>query len=111
MAIRQPRAASAARQWQAHVRALERSGLSRAEYCRRHNLSYHALRYWQLKLRQMGQAPVEIQLPTLQPVAGDPAQRKHSGVSIRLDSGVRIELDEQFSSLVLGRVLQVLKAW
>ena len=31
------------RYWQAHVRALRTSGLSRRGYCRRHHLSYHAL--------------------------------------------------------------------
>ncbi len=31
------------RRWQAHVNALEKSGLNRTEYCKQHNLSYHAL--------------------------------------------------------------------
>ena len=31
--------------WQRHVRAQQESGLSRAEYCRQQNLSYHALTY------------------------------------------------------------------
>ena len=34
------------RRWQAHVNALEKSGLNRTEYCSQHNLSYHALTYW-----------------------------------------------------------------
>jgi len=29
--------------WEAHIRAQQKSGLSRTEYCRRHALSYHAL--------------------------------------------------------------------
>ncbi|MFV0437527.1 MAG: IS66 family insertion sequence element accessory protein TnpA, partial [Desulfopila sp.] len=36
-------AAGRSRKWQAHVKALAQSGLSRAEYCRRHSLSYHAM--------------------------------------------------------------------
>ncbi len=36
--------------WKAHAEAQRQSGLSRAEYCRRHNLSYHALTYWVKKL-------------------------------------------------------------
>ena len=42
---------SGVRFWQAHLRALGGSGLSRREYCRRHHLSYHALTYWVRKLR------------------------------------------------------------
>ncbi|MDD2469065.1 MAG: hypothetical protein PHI97_34290 [Desulfobulbus sp.] len=32
--------------WQAHVKALADSGLSRREYCHQHHLAYHALTYW-----------------------------------------------------------------
>ena len=42
--------ASNRRQWEAHLKAAAKSGLSRAEYCRRHNLSYHAMGYWHGKL-------------------------------------------------------------
>ena len=38
------------RQMSCHVNALAKSGLSRAEYCRQHNLSYHSMIYWQEKL-------------------------------------------------------------
>lgn len=38
--------------WKAHVDAQVKSGLSRAEYCRQHELSYHTLTYWHRKLRQ-----------------------------------------------------------
>ena len=36
--------------WQAHIHALAMSGLSRAEYCRRHKIAASSLRYWQKKL-------------------------------------------------------------
>ena len=44
---------SRVRFWQAHVRALAASGLSRRDYCCRHQLSYHALTYWVRKFRQV----------------------------------------------------------
>ena len=50
-------AESRVRFWQTHVRALTANGLSRRAYCRRHQLSYHALTYWVRKFRQ---APVYI---------------------------------------------------
>ena len=89
------------RQWQAHVQSLERSGMSRAEYCRRHDLSYHALTYWQRKLAYAEHSPVLVQVPTGQP--------KNSGVSIRLNNRMRIELAEQFSPATLDKVLGVLE--
>ena len=95
-------------QWQAHVKALRRSGLSRAEYCRRHKLSYHALAYWQRKLDQSQgvAAPVLVQVPTIKRCE---VQQNRSGVSIRMESGMRIELDRQFSPEALGKVLEVLE--
>ncbi|WP_332307530.1 IS66 family insertion sequence element accessory protein TnpA, partial [Desulfogranum mediterraneum] len=55
------------RYWEKHLEALQRSGLSRAEYCRRQSLPYHALTYWQHKLGKAkcdsGQlVPVPMQL-------------------------------------------------
>ena len=61
-------AESRVRFWQAHVRTLAASGLSRRGYCCRHQLSYHALTYWVRKFRQAPgtaapPALVEVQIP------------------------------------------------
>lgn len=36
--------------WQYHVDACDQSGLSKAQYCRDHNLTYHLFIYWSAKL-------------------------------------------------------------
>ena len=36
--------------WEAHIQAWEKSGLTAADYCRRHNLSYDAFHYWKKKI-------------------------------------------------------------
>ncbi len=108
MSKKQHHPRSSARQWQAHVKALQKSGLSRAEYCRRHNLSYHALTYWQRKLHRSDQPPVLVQVPMVQPANSNLDQQKCSGVSIRLNR-MSIELGEQFSPVVLHKVLAVLE--
>jgi len=98
------------RKWQVHVQALERSGMSRAEYCRQHDLSYHALTYWQRKLHHAEQPPVLVQIPTGQPMTRNPVrQQKNSGVSIQVNNRMRIELTEQFSPAALDKVLGVLE--
>jgi len=38
--------------WHAHFESWENSGLSQAEYCRRHNLKYCLFHYWKRKLRK-----------------------------------------------------------
>jgi hypothetical protein len=95
--------------WEAHIRAQQKSGLSRAEYCRRNDLSYHALTYWRRKLSgssngksQLVPVPMEKILRSRQPAAT-------SGVKILLNDRVAIEVNEQFSPTALGQVLTVLE--
>lgn len=90
--------------WQDHVEALAQSGLSRREYCRRHNLSYHAATYWWRKLPQAA-------------VTGEPSfslievsNRLAARSPLRLYIGsCMIELDPGFDQATLARTLAVLE--
>lgn len=92
--------------WQTHVKALATSGFSRREYCRRHNLSYHALTYWVRKQRITPVKPVlalvEMPVRPLLLRSGATAFRLH------LDGGRMLEIDPDFDDAALGRVLTVL---
>jgi hypothetical protein len=41
--------------WHDHLKSWEKSGLSQAEYCRRHDLKYCHFHYWKRKLRKPSQ--------------------------------------------------------
>ena len=91
--------------WQAHVEALAQSGLSRREYCRRHNLSYHTATYW---LRKLPQAVVGgessfalVEVPTRLPA--------HSPLRLHIGSSYMIELGPDFDEATLVRTLAVLE--
>ena len=101
--------ASSRHHWEAHIRAQQKSGLSRAEYCRRNDLSYHALTYWRRKLTgsssgksQLVPVPMEKMLRSRHPAAT-------SGVKILLHDRIAIEVSEQFSPRALSQVLTVLE--
>ena len=95
--------------WQRHVRAQQESGLSRAEYCRQQNLSYHALTYWQRKVGKPSPAdPVLVPVP-VEKIPQPPVRGQGAGVRIILDNTVTIEVGEQFSPQTLHRVLAVLE--
>lgn len=47
--------------WRHHVESRRLAGLSRAEYCRRHNLSAHQMGYWQTRLSKVPQLAGEPQ--------------------------------------------------
>ena len=93
--------------WQAHVKALADSGLSRREYCRRHQLAYHALTYWVRKRAANNDVTqlslVEVALLNRQPLRlGGPAFRLH------LQCGL-LEIDADFDPAALHRLLAILE--
>ena len=95
--------------WQRHSKVQQESGLSRAEYCRQQNLSYHALTYWQKKLGKLS-APTTSLVPVpVEKILRPLVSSQEAGVKIILSSTVAIEVTEQFSPLALQRVLSVLE--
>ena len=98
------------RHWQAHVTALKKSGLSRAEYCRQHQLSYHAATYWLRKLSK----PVN-KGTTLVPVTFTPDTLKNPVPAVRaalkvvLPNKTAIEVSDDFSPVTLTRLLATLE--
>ena len=98
--------------WKARVDAWKRSGLSAAEYCRRHGLSYHAFRYWKRKLgKDVGEAV------SLVPVPGGVLQGEihHHGcraadLVLNIKGRFTIEVGEGFSPATLARLVSTLEA-
>lgn len=39
-------------EWENHLKSWKRSNLSKAEYCRRKHISYHAFNYWKKRLEK-----------------------------------------------------------
>jgi len=95
--------------WQGHSKAQQESGLSRAEYCRQQNLSYHALTYWQKKLGKPSPASTALVPVPIDKILRPPVSSQGAGVKIILNNTVDIEVTEQFSTLALQRVLSVLE--
>jgi len=94
--------------WHKHVVAQKASGLSRAEYCRQHGLSYHAMTYWQRKLGNPSHST-----PTLVPVPVEkiisPPVTGQAGVRVILNDTIVIEVAERFSPRVLRQVVRALE--
>lgn len=95
--------------WQTHIKAMEQSGLSRAEYCRRRNISYHALIYWQRKLTKPSTNPtlVPISLPAKIHL-GPPSDQ--AALKILLPGKIAIAVGDNFSGATLNRLLALLES-
>jgi hypothetical protein len=98
------------RYWQAHISAQRKSGLSRAAYCKEHNLSYHAATYWNRKLslpeqEQTNLVPVKFSSN----IALNPGQPVHSGLKVILPNKIAIEVGDDFSPATLTKLLTALE--
>ena len=97
------------RNWEFHVHALSKSGLSRAEYCRRHNVSARALGYRQMKLRLPEASPsqlVAVILPAKEPVQTFDAP---ASLHLLLPGNLSIAVGDHFSPQTLSRLLATLE--
>jgi hypothetical protein len=98
------------RHWQAHISAQKKSGLSRAAYCKEHNLSYHTATYWSRKLsipehEQTNLVPVRFSSN----IEINPAQTARSGLKVILPNKIAIEVDDDFSPAALTKLLTALE--
>lgn len=104
----QKRSAKKRKLWQAHVGAWSKSGLSQNEYCRKNELRGSQFCYWKKKLSQL-QAPVPV---SFVPVPGHLSEllssesvSEDSGLTIYLGNGIRIGLNNNFTSATLVKVV------
>ena len=97
------------RYWERHIRAQQESGLSRAEYCRQQNISYHALTYWQSKVGKASPAGPSLVPVPVEKILPPPGSNQGTGVKIILNNTVAIEVGDQFSPQTLHQVLAVLE--
>ena len=100
------------RQWQVHVQAFRRSGLSRAEYCRRQNISYHALGYWQRKLSgpgAIGTVPALVPVPLAGNIVSHLSLPGRAALRVILPGRLSIEVGDGFSPATLNRLLATLE--
>ena len=97
------------RHWQTHVKAQEKSGLSRAEYCRRHDLSYHALTYWQRKVSGPSRQHTRLIPVPVERITQHYQPGPSSGIKILLNDRIAIEVADRFSPGTLSRILSVLE--
>jgi len=89
--------------WQAQVSSWRGSGLSQAQFCRDHNLKVRDFGYWKRKLSRSSSAVSFVPLR----VKSSPAPS--SPLGLVLDSGLRIEVREGFSSGTLRDLIHTLR--
>lgn len=98
--------------WRGHWEHWRTSGQSQAAYCRTHGLSKHRFRYWKRRLTPSlgaqeppnpeGFLPVQLAVQPTRPALAD------SGITVRLSTGLGLELRNDFDAATLQAVVQAL---
>ena len=97
--------------WRAHLQAWQKSGLSGMEYCRQHNLSYHAFNYWKKKCHHSAQEPCLVPVPVTRGMPIEESSRESSVLKIEVGNRFKIEINDGFSPRTLAKVLSTLRAY
>ena len=100
-------------EWENHLRSWKRSGLSKAAYCRRKEISYHAFNYWKKRLEKP-QPPSSITLVKLEGTekVTSSFQKQHETSQSPIRFWVKdfcIEVGDNFSKTSLVQLIQTLR--
>jgi hypothetical protein len=76
--------------WEHHIEQWQKSGVSQAAYCRRHQLKAHRFYYWRRRL------PASQNRVSFLPVAfSRPPEHHHPTIRIHTPNGFTIEIEDQ----------------
>ena len=100
-------------EWEEHINSWKRSQLSKAEYCRKNQISYHTFNYWKKRLEKPT-PPSPITLVKIEEpkevISPFPKHREISPLPIRFwVKDFCIEVDKNFSPTVLSQLVQTLR--
>jgi transposase len=95
--------------WHAHVKALKQSSLSRAEYCRQHKLSYHAMTYWCKRISRKKESQSNLVPVPFHYLQNQQVQPIREPLRLILSEKMSIEIGDNFSEHTLTKLLSVLE--
>ena len=96
--------------WQDHILSCKQSGLSQKQYCINHKLALSTFTYWKRKLGKNQQQPACFYPLTVQSDTFLEEQNRNPGLRLLLsDTKYQIELEDNFSSTSLKKLLHVLE--
>ena len=97
------------RHWSARVKAFEISGLSRAEYCRQHRLSYHAMSYWCRRFSKNKESNSNLVPVPFHYLQNQQVRPIRAPLRLILPEEMSIEIGDNFSEHTLTKLLSVLE--
>jgi len=90
--------------WKQHIDSWQETGLTQAEYCRRHNLKHHQLVYWKKRIlkTETGVSFVGLKLENFVDIACQPDR---APLSLVIDNHFKIEIRAGFDAQLLRQLI------
>jgi hypothetical protein len=94
--------------WKQHIDSWQETGLSQAEYCRRHNLKDHQLTYWKKRFlkTETGVSFVPLELEDILDI---PARTDHALLYLVINNHFKVEIRAGFDAQLLRQLIYALR--
>ncbi len=96
--------------WKQHIDSWQQTGLTQAEYCRRHNLKHHQLVYWKKRFlkTETDVSFVPLKLEDLLDIPSSGPE--HASLTLVIDNQFKIEIRAGFDPQLLQQLIFSLRA-
>jgi hypothetical protein len=94
--------------WKHHIDSWQETGLTQAEYCRRHNLKHHQLVYWKKRFLKT-ETDVSFVPLKLEGLLDIPEPPDHSALYLVIHNHFKIEIRRGFDALLLRQLIFALR--
>ena len=94
--------------WKHHIDSWQETGLTQAEYCRRHNLKHHQLVYWKKRFLT-SETDVSFVSVKLQDLLDIPSQPNSAPLCLIVDNHFKIEIRTGFDPQLLWQLICALR--
>jgi hypothetical protein len=95
--------------WKQHIESWQGTGLTQAEYCRRHNLKHYQLVYWKKRFlkTETGVSFVPVKFEDLLDIPSDPDR---ASLCLVINNHLKIEITAGFDPQLLRQLIFTLRA-
>ena len=94
--------------WKHHIDTWQETGLTQAEYCRRHNLKHHQLVYWKKRFLKT-ETDVSFVPLKLEELLDIPARQDQASLTLVINNDFKIEIRAGFNAQLLRQLIYVLR--
>ena len=94
--------------WKQHIDSWQETGLSQAEYCRRHHLKHHQLVYWKKRFLET-ETDVSFVPVKLEDLLDIPAQPDRASLCLVVNNQFKIEIRAGFDAQLLRQLILALR--